>query len=219
MGLKSRRELLAASLGAGAASAALAPGAAAAMAGSASSQLADRQRDLRALEDLMSGELLLQYCYTQVLESKALKTASTNIVLVAYGHEQAHALAIQGAIGTVRGQIAGLQMGLPAQPRVAPVRHPRHPAPFPPAQITKLFQHLHHEGYCLTQLSKVEAYVQSKYFHAIAELGEPDLIRTATEILACKAQQWSLYQDLLSHGRVMHTVPSAEVRGSATLPK
>jgi hypothetical protein len=219
VGLKSRRELLAAGLGGGAAGAVLAPGAAAATAQSASSRLADRLRDLRALEYLMSGEQLLQYCYTQVLESKALKTVSTNVVLVAYGHEQSHALAIQAGISTVRDQIAGLQLGLPAQPRRAPVKRPRHPAPFPPAQIVKLFQHLHHEGYCITQLSKVEAYVQSKYFHAIAELSQPQLIRTATEILACKAQQWSLYQDLLSHGRVMHTVPHAEVRGSATLPK
>ena len=83
----------------------------------------------------------------------------------------------------------------------------------------KLFQHLHHEAFCITQLSKVESYVQAQYFHAIAELVEPSLVTTVTQILGCKAQQWSLFQDLLSHGKVMHTVPVSSVRGSATLPK
>jgi hypothetical protein len=220
MGLKSRRELLAGGLGIGAVTAAFGPGSTATAAESAGSQLADRQRDLRALEDLASGENLLQYCYTQVLESKALKSASTNVVLVAYGHEQAHAAAIQAAIATVRQQIAGLEMGLPRVRRASPPSSRRnHSEPFPPPQIATLFQHLHHEAFCITQLSRVEAYVQGKYFHAISELSEHELIRLATQILACKAQQWSLYQNLLSHGRVLHTVPHAEVRGSATLPK
>lgn len=218
MGLKSRRELLFGGVGIGAAVAVFGPPASAAAASSVAAQLADRERDLRVLEGLESDEQLLQYCYTQVLESKALKPASTNVVLVAFGHEEAHAAAIQSAITTVREQIAGLQMGLP-RVRSAPTKHPKHPPPFPPPQIVKLFEHLHHEPYCITQVSKVQAYVQAQYFHAIAELSEPELVRLATEILGCKAQQWSLLQDLLSHGKVLHTVPSASVRGSATLPK
>lgn len=217
MGLKSRRELLAGGLGVGIATALLGPAAKAGATQTPASQLAERQGDLRALEDLASGESLLAYCYTQVLESGALKSATTNVVLLAYGHEQAHAAAIEAAMVAVRDQIAGLDTGLPLARGAR--RSNGHPASNPPAQIVKLFEHLHHEGFCITQLTKVESYVQAKYFHAIAVFGEPELVRTATEILGCKAQQWSLYQDLLSHGKVLHTVPSASVRGSATLPK
>jgi hypothetical protein len=139
---------------------------------------------------------------------------------VAFGHEQAHASAIQAGIDLVRGQIAGLELGLPrARGPVSPSRHPKHPQPFPPPQIVRLFAHLNHEAFCVIQLSKVELFVQSRYFNAVATLGEPELIRTATQILGCKAQQWSLYWNLLSHGKVLATVPSPEVRGSATLPK
>ena len=220
MDLRSRRELLAGGAGLGTVTALLGPTARAAAATTPKAQLASHQRDLRALEDLAFGERLLQYCYTAVLESGALKHASNDVVLVAFGHEQSHAQAVQAAIGTVQNQIAGLQTTVPTVSHAqAPSRHPAHPAAFPPQQIVQLFQHLHHEAFCITQLIRVEAYVQSKYFHAIATFTDPGLIRTATEILGCKAQQWSLFQDLLSHGKVMHTVPSASVRGSATLPK
>jgi hypothetical protein len=198
----------------------LGAGAPASAATSPSSELAARQRDLRVLEDLASGEKLLQYCYVTVLESGALKRVSRDVVLVAFGHEQSHDQAIQTGIKAVQGQIIRLQMGVPAVANhPSSNRAPKHPVPFPPTQIAALFEHLHHEAFCITQLGRVESYVQSKYFHAVAELGEPDLIRTATQILGAKAQQWSLFQDLLSHGKVMHTVPSASVRGSATLPK
>lgn len=220
VGLRSRRELLRRGLGVGAAGAVFGAGAAASAATSPSSELAARERDLRVLEDLASGEKLLQYCYVTVLESGALKRASRDVVLVAFGHEQSHAQWIQTGISAVQDQIIRLQMGVPnVAHHPSPSRTPKHPAPFPPPQISALFQHLHHEAFCITQLARVEAYVQSKYFHAVAELGEPDLIRTATQILGCKAQQWSLFQDLLSRGKVMHTVPSPSVRGSATLPK
>ncbi len=218
--LKNRRELLAGGLGVGAATAILGAQQAAAAGQSAASQLAERQRDLRVLEDLQYGERLLQYCFTRVLESGALKHASTDVVLLAYGHEQEHASAIQAGIDLVRGQIAGLELGLPAARHpVSQSRRPKHPEPFPPAQIVSLFAHLNHEPYCVIQLSKVELFVQSKYFNAVGTLSELGLVRTAAQILACKAQQWSLYWNLLSHGKVLATVPSAEVRGSATLPK
>lgn len=220
MSLKSRRELLAGGLGVGAATAVLGAKDAAGAGRSAASQLADRQRDLQVLEDLQNGERLLQYCFTRVLESGALKHASTEVVLVAYGHEQEHASAIQAGIDLVRGQIAGLELGLPvARHPVSPPRHPKHPEPFPPPQIVSLFARLNHEPYCVIQLSKVELFVQSKYFSAVGTLSAPGLVRTAAQILGCKAQQWSLYWNLLSHGKVLATVPSPEVRGSATLPK
>lgn len=213
MGLRSRRELMSGGLGLGAVSAVFGPGIQPFR--SSGSPLAARQRDQRVLETLMTGELLLQYCYTQVLEAKALKTASTNVVLVAFGHEQSHAQAIQAALKSVKAQIAGLQTSQ-AAPSTNPAQRPH---AFPPQQIVQLFQHLHHEAFCIIQLIKVEAYVQGLYFHAVGELSDPGLVLTATEILGCKAQQWSLFQDLLSHGKVMHTVPSPSVRGSATLPK
>lgn len=214
MGMKTRRELLASGAGLGATSAVFGTGVVAAAAKSAGSSLVEHRRDLRALESLMSAERLLQYCYTAVLESGALKHDSMNIVLLAYGHEQAHAAALQAAILSVQRQIAAFQPG--ATPSSG---QSQAAAPSPPAQIVKLFQNLHHEAFCITQLSRVEAYVQAQYFHAVAELVESELVATATQILGAKAQQWSLFQDLLSHGRVMHTVPSASVRGSATLPK
>jgi Ferritin-like domain len=212
VGLKTRRELIASASGAGlgATGALFGPHLAAASAKSASAGLADRRKDLRALESLASAERLLQYCYTAVLESGALKRASMNVVLLAYGHEQAHAAAVQAAIVSVQRQIVALSAGA-AQSQAA--------SPPPPAQIVKLFKNLHHEAFCITQLSRVEAYVQAQYFHAVSELGEPELVKTATQILGAKAQQWSLFQDLLSHGKVLHTVPVSSVRGSATLPK
>lgn len=221
MGLRSRRELLSTGLGIGAVSAVFGPGARASAVHDPASELSARQRDLRVLQGLLDGERLLQYCYGQVLGSKALGPACTDVVLVAYVHEQAHASAIQAAVNAVGAQLAGLEISLPRVRRPAPRRahHSSEAQPFPPPQIVKLFHSLHKEPYCITQLGRVEAYVQSKYFHAVAELSEPELVRTAAEILACKAQQWSLFQDLLSRGKVMHTVPSAFVRGSATLPK
>jgi hypothetical protein len=216
MELRNRRELLAGGLGVGAAGALLGPAGAAAATTGPSAQLAALRRDLRALEDLAYGEKLLQYCYATVLESGVLKQVAKNVVLVAFGHEQSHDQAVQSAISAVQRQIASLQTTVPAKP---PHHTPAHPVPFPPTQIVNLFQHLHHEPFPITQLIRVEAYVQSKYFHAIATFTDPNLTRTATQILGCKAQQWSLFQDLLSHGKVMHTVPSASVRGSATLPK
>lgn len=216
MSMRTRRELLASGigLGVGATSAVFGPGVAAAAVKAPGSGLADLRRDLRALQSLMSGERLLQYCYTSVLESGALGHASMNVVLLAFGHEQSHATAVQAAIATVERQIAALAPGIPPSSKAS-----QRPEPFPPAQIMKLFQHLHHEAFCVIQLVKVESYVQAQYFHAIAELVEPSFVTTATQILGCKAQQWSLFQDLLSHGKVLHTVPVSSVRGSATLPK
>jgi hypothetical protein len=213
VGVKTRRELLAAGVGLGATSAFLGPGVASA-AVSRPASVADLRRELRALQSLMSTERLLQYCYTTVLESGALRHAAMNVVLLAFGHEQSHAAAVQAAITTVERQIAALGPGVPPSSTAS-----QHPQPFPPEQIMKLFQHLHHEAFCITQLSKVESYVQAQYFHAIAELVEPSFVTTVTQILGCKAQQWSLFQDLLSHGKVLHTVPVSSVRGSATLPK
>jgi D-serine deaminase-like pyridoxal phosphate-dependent protein len=218
--LSSRRELLAGGLGFGVVSAVLAAPADAVARSRAASELADAQRDLQVLEGLMSAEQLIQYCYTQVLESQALKSAANDIVLVALGHAESHAAAIQAGITTVKRRIAGLQLALPPVPG-GPARHSRarHPQPNPPPQVVELFKTLRHEGYCVIQLIRIEGYVTSRYFHAVAEVSEPQLVRTVTQILACKGQQWSLFRNLLSHGRVMETVPSATVRGSATLPK
>lgn len=207
-------------LGLGALSAVFGPGAGFGAANSPAAQLADLERDVRVLEGLMAGERLLAYGYTQVLEAQVLKRAAANVVLVAYGYEQSHAAAVQSAITALEGQIAGLATSLPAVRHAAPPsQHPSHPQPFPPPKVAERFAHIHQEAYAIVQLSHVEIFVQSFYFNAIVALSVPELVRTTTQILACKAQQWSLYQDLLSHGKVMHTVPKSFVRGSATLPR
>lgn len=203
----SRRELLTTGLGA-AAMVAMTTGTGDAAAAASGPTLAARERDAKVLERLLEAERLLDFAYTRVLDSRVLRPDANDVVLLAYGYQQDHAAAL-------RGHLRALQAGLPARaaPRPASGKQP----PFPPPKVASLFQTLRKETFAVMALMEVSSFVMAKYFNGVAALAEPDLIRTVTQILACKAQQWSLLQDMYSHGGVIRTVPTAFVRGSASL--
>jgi hypothetical protein len=80
-----------------------------------------------------------------------------------------------------------------------------------------LLSSIRDQRHALAVLVELESRAEATYFAALSTVQEPEVIRTAAQIMACEAQHWSLLTGLLHHGQVKATVPHPFVRGSLQL--
>jgi Ferritin-like domain len=176
-----------------AASAAAAAGAAT---GGAATVDADR------LHRLVSVELLMHYCYEQILSGPLLHPRARRLLSPLVGHEEAHVRALSARLAALGGR-----------------------APSPPRSVRVADHDLARRGVggrlgqlrggrdALFLLLAVEQVVVGAYFVALTKLGDPRLITLAAQIMASDAQHEALIGEAIHPGDAQKDVPSGLVQG------
>jgi hypothetical protein len=196
---RTRRQLLSAGAGVTLAGAALlAPGnAPAATTRGAPATESDR------VQRLLSIELLLVYCYQQVIGSSKVRPGARRALMPLLANEEAHVRALARALKQLGG----------AQP------------PPPPATVVEANRDLAHRrvGGRLGQLKgdkdalylllAVERVAVGAYFVALAKLETRSLLTLSAEIMGNDAQHEALIGELLYNGRAADAVPYGLVQG------
>lgn len=153
--------------------------------------------DLRALQDLLSTERVLEYAYARVLRSWSFDGSARQALELIHGHEVEHAAVLEQHIAAL-GSPGSAAQGAP---------HSALP------EVTAQLSGAHTARDAVRVLTKVESLAEADYFNAVGELQSPDLALTAAQILACEAQHWSLLLNILTEGHLPEMVPDAFVRG------
>jgi hypothetical protein len=194
---RTRRELLAAGVGAGTAAAALLVPEPALAAGAPAPE-----SDTSWLHRLLSVELLLLFAYKYVLDSSMLRPRAQRALTPLRAHEQAHIRALRHQL-SARGGIA----------------------PPPPPSIAEADRDLAHRDVvgrlgqlrgahdALVLLLAVERVTVGVYFVALTKLRDPRLIVLAAEIMANDAQHEAVLGEQLDPGNVAMAVPYGLVQG------
>src|SRR5581483_8587044 len=144
----------------------------------------------------LSVELLLVYCYQQVIASSLLRPAQRRALLPLRANEEAHVRALDRALK---------QLG-EAQP----------PAPHTLAEANQDLSHrkiggrlgeLKNTKDALYLLLSAERVAVGAYFVALAKLESRSLITLSAEIMANDAQHEALIGELLNNGKTAEAVP------------
>jgi hypothetical protein len=199
---RTRRELLAAAAAGVAAAGALAPGVAEAAGSSSTTSAAAAVPVPERLVRLMRLELLMLYCYDQILSSSALAPGTRAAVMPLRGHELAHIAALKAQL-TARG----------ATP------------PAPPTGVAEANRYLGHRhvGGRLGQLRgdkdavyllySLERVTVGAYFVALTTFREPALITLIAEMMACDAQHEAILSLQLPPYKIPAAVPYGLIQG------
>jgi hypothetical protein len=188
-------------VGLGATTAGLGLAASAAAAGGAATggaALVDADR----LRRLLSVELLMLYCYEQILAGPLLRPRARRLLSPLVGHEEAHVRALSAQLTALGGN-----------------------PPSPPRSIRVANHDLARRGVggrlgqltggrdALFLLLAVEQVVVGAYFVALTKLGDPRLITLAAQIMASDAQHEALIGEAIHPGDTQKAVPSGLVQG------
>jgi len=193
-----RRQLLAGGAGVGMAGMALLGSASALAATTKGAPTTEPQR----IQRLLSVELLLVYCYQQVIASSLLRPAQRRALLPLRANEEAHVRALDRALKQLGG----------AQP----------PAPHTLAEANQDLSHrkiggrlgeLKNTKDALYLLLSAERVAVGAYFVALAKLESRSLITLSAEIMANDAQHEALIGELLNNGKTAEAVPYGLVQG------
>ncbi len=154
------------------------------------------------IQRLLSVELLLVYCYQQVIASSKVRPAARRALMPLLANEEAHVRALAHALK----QLGGVQ-------------------PPPPATVVEANRDLAHRrvGGRLGQLKgdkdalylllAVERVAVGAYFVALANLETRSLLTLSAEIMGNDAQHEALIGELLNNGRAAAAVPYGLVQG------
>lgn len=188
--------------GAAGLSAATAGAAALATVPGAQARVSAQQADADRLRRLIAVELLMLYCYEQVLAGSLLEPRSRHLMAPLRAHEEAHVHALSG-------RLAGLG-GTP---------------PAGPASVRKADRDLARRGVAgrlgqlqsgrdaLFLLLDLEKVVVGAYFVALIKLNDERLVTLAAQIMASDAQHEALVGEALYSGDARKAVPSGLVQG------
>lgn len=169
----------------------------------ATSAAAAPETDSDRLRRLLGVEMLLLYCYEQVLSESLLKRRARRLITAVPAQEEAHIRALR-----------------------APLLDRGGAPPVPPASITQANRDLARRriGGRLGQLQgnkdalylllSLEQVVVGAYFEALAKLTDPRLITLAAQIMANDAQHEALLGEALYPGHTDKAVPSGLVQGT-----
>lgn len=163
---------------------------------------ADGLTDADRLRRLLSVELLMLYCYENVLSSSLLVPRARRLIGAMPGQEEAHMRVLKARLQALGGQV-----------------------PSPPASPAQANRDLARRGVggrlgqlqgsrdALFLLLAVEQVVVGAYFVALAKLSDDRLIRLAAEIMANEAQHEALVGVAIDTGDVQEAVPYGLVQG------
>ena len=158
--------------------------------------------DADRLRRLVSVELLLLYCYEQILAGPLLRPRARRLLSPLVGHEEAHVRALSARLAALGGR-----------------------APSPPRSVRVADHDLARRGVggrlgqltggrdALFLLLAVEQVVVGAYFVALTKLGDPRLITLAAQIMASDAQHEALIGEAIHPGDAQKDVPSGLVQG------
>jgi len=200
LGAATRRELLVtgARAGAGGAAAALLGAGPAYAASTTPAPVSEAAR----LERLLSVELLMLFCYTNVLGTSLLTPHAETVLTPLRAHEEAHIRALRTRMAVLGGR-----------------------EPEPPASVVAADRDLARRGVkgrlgqlqgshdALHLLLALERVVVGVYFVALIKLPDPQLITLSAEIMAADAQHQAIIGELLYSGNAQNAVPSGLVQG------
>ncbi len=157
------------------------------------------------LRRLLTVELLLGYCYQQVLTSSLIAPGAQPIVELQARHEQAHvhALSVELTRLSPGGAVPAAPAGIAAANRDLARRN-----------ATGRLGQLQGEKDALHLLLEVERVVVGAYFVALTKLEDPQLIGLAISIMSVEAQHEALIGDLLYPGDAQRSVPYGLIQGT-----
>ncbi len=195
-----RRELLVAGAGAAVSGTALLdPGAAQA----ADSSSPVPETPAGRLHRLLSVELLLLFCYRQVLGAAVLKPRARRVLTPFLAHEESHVQALTRMLHGLGGSLPS------APPNVATAdRRLAHRG------VSERLGQLTGSGDAVRLLLDVERVVTGAYFVALLKLEDTALIRLAAQIMGAEAQHAALIGELLYHGDAQQAVPYGLIQGT-----
>jgi hypothetical protein len=194
--LPTRRQLL------GGAITAVAAGSIAGAMLDASEAVAAAETDQDLLRAILSVELLLVFCYQQVLQSETLSPEAEPAILHILGHEQTH-------IDVMTDELA--KFGQPAPPPPDSVADAN--GELDALHASGSLNALHSQQDSLRMLEEVEELAQGAYYQSITKLTDARLARVCASILAAEGQHYTVLGNLLHPGEIDKAVPSAYVQG------
>lgn len=183
---------------------AVAAGAAAGGLASAAPALAASETDPELVAKVLGIEQLLVLVYGQVLLSPALEPAVRRTVRTLLGHEREHVASLTDLlIG-----IGGIPPAGPSDVRSADAVLAQH-------HISVRLTGLRTQHDCLKLLVDVESIAEGAYYTSIQHLSSAELLSTASSIMACEAQHWTVLTELQHPGQIVDAVPWPFVWGSS----
>jgi Ferritin-like domain len=191
-----RRELLRGAI-TGAALGSLAPAAL-----NTSQAAAAAETDAQALHAILAVELLLVFCYQQVLVSGALAPEAEPAIRHMLGQEQTH-------VDVMTDELANLGQVPPLGPSSVGAAD----AELDALHASGSLSALHTQQDCLRLLEGVEQLAQGAYYMSITKLADPRLARLCASILGAEGQHYTVLGDLLHPGEIDKAVPNAFVEG------
>ena len=194
--LSTRRELL------GGAVAVIAAGSIAATALDASDAVAEAETDSDLLHAILSVELLLAFCYQQVLQSETLAPDAVLAIRHLFNQEQTH-------IDVMTDELAKFGQLPPSPPTGVPAADDELEALHASGSLTAL----HSQQDCLRLLEGAEQVAQGAYYHSLTKLTDGRLARVCASLLAAEGQHYTVLGSLLHPGEIDKAVPSAFVQG------
>lgn len=194
--LPTRRELI------GGAIAAAAAGSIAAAALEAPEAVAAAETDPDLLHAILAVELLLLFCYQQVMQSETLSPEAAPAIRHIIGQEQAH-------IDVMTNELARFGQPAPPPPDSVADADGELDALHTSGSLTAL----HSQQDCLRLLEEVEELAQGAYYHSITKLTDGRLARVCASILAAEGQHYTVLGNLLHPGEIDKVVPNAYVQG------
>jgi hypothetical protein len=194
--LPTRRELLRGAIAASAA------GSIAAATLDASKAVAAAETDPDLIHAILSVELLLVFCYQQVLQSETLAPEAEPAVRHLLGQEQTH-------IDVMADELAKFGQVPPPPPSGVAAADGELDALHASGSLTAL----HSEQDSLKLLEACEELAQGAYYHSITKLTDGRLARVCASILAAEGQHYTVLGDLLHPGEIDKVVPNAFVEG------
>jgi hypothetical protein len=196
-----RRQILAFG---GACSLAAAAGVTATLAGAsdARAQTPGGEADADRLRRLISVELLMSYCYENVLSGPLPGPRVRRVLLPLHAHEDAHVHALSRHLA----RLGGTPPPAPASVKEADRDLARRGVVGRLGQLQGAHDALH-------LLLAVEKVVVGAYFVALIKLDDLALVTLAAQIMASEAQHEALIGEALYHGDAQKAVPSGLVQG------
>ncbi len=202
---QTRRQLLrgaAARTASAALAAAAAPGAGGVAPASAAVAVPAASATIDRLQRLVRVELLLEYCYRQVLSSTILRPDARRAIAPFEGHVEAH--------------VAALEARLAARGATLP------PGPASVSQANRFLArrrvggrlgHLRGDQDALRLLLSMEQVVIGAHFVALLKLSEPALVELSAQIMATGAQHDAVLRLLLPPHKLGSAAPYGLVQG------
>ncbi len=171
--------------------------------GRAPAALADGPSDEQLLTDVLHVEQLLAFAYEQALQSTVLTPRDRVVLAQLHSQELAHITAITAALK----RLGGSPPPPASDQKTADQQLVAHHVSDQLASITD-------EAGWFRLLVDLEHAVEGTYYAALADLSDPELIRTAAQILANEAQHEVMLLRLRHPGDIKQIVASSLVQGT-----